>query len=40
VPTVHRQLTTGDPARFGEVAGRLFGTDFPDVESVELGVLA
>jgi glutamate racemase len=40
VPTVHRQLTTGDPARFAELAGRLFGTDFPDVESVELGVLA
>ena len=40
VPTVHRQLTTGDPARFGALAGRLFGTDFPDVESIELGVLA
>jgi glutamate racemase len=39
-PTVHRQLTTGDAGRFGELAGRLFGTDFPDVESVELGVLA
>jgi glutamate racemase len=38
--TTHRQLTTGDAARFGELAGRLFGTDFPDVESVELGVLA
>jgi glutamate racemase len=36
----HRQLTTGDAGRFGELAGRLFGTDFPDVESVELGVLA
>ena len=28
----------GTPARFGQLAGRLFGTDFPDVESVELGV--
>ena len=36
----HRQLTTGDPDRFGELAGRLFGTDFPDVESVELAVPA
>jgi glutamate racemase len=36
----HRQLTTGDAERFGELAGRLFGTDLPDVESVELGVLA
>ena len=39
-PATHRQLTTGDAGRFGELAGRLFGTDFPDVESVELGVLA
>ena len=37
---IHRQLTTGDADRFGKLAGRLFGTDFPDVESVELGVLA
>ena len=36
----HRQLTTGDPARFGALAGRLFGTDFPDVGAVELGLLA
>jgi glutamate racemase len=36
----HRQLTTGDAERFGTQAGRLFGTDFPDVESIELGVLA
>ena len=36
----HRQLTTGDPGRFGALAGRLFGTDFPDVGSVELGMLA
>ena len=39
-PATHRQLTTGDAARFGRLAERLFGTDFPDVESVELGVLA
>jgi glutamate racemase len=36
----HRALTTGDARRFGDLAGRLFGTAFPDVESVELGVLA
>ena len=36
----HVQLTTGDPARFADLAGRLFGTDFPTVESVELGALA
>jgi glutamate racemase len=36
----HRQLTTGDPERFREVAERLFGTDFPDVEPVDLGVAA
>lgn len=35
----HRQLTTGDPATFAELAGRLFGTAFPEVEAVELGVL-
>ena len=39
-PTTHVQLTTGDPARFSEVAGRLFGSDFPSVEPVELGALA
>jgi glutamate racemase len=39
-PATHRQLTTGDAERFGDLAGRLFGTDFPDVASVELGVLA
>ena len=38
--TGHVQLTTGDPARFADLAGRLFGTDFPSVESVELGALA
>jgi len=36
----HVQLTTGDPARFADVAGRLFGSDFPSVEPVELGALA
>jgi glutamate racemase len=36
----HIQLTTGDPARFAELAGRLFGADFPSVEPVELGALA
>ena len=36
----HLQLTTGDPASFHELASRLFGADFPDVERVELGVLA
>jgi glutamate racemase len=38
--TGHVQLTTGDPARFADLAGRLFGTDFPSIESVELGALA
>ena len=36
----HRQLTTGDPERFHEVAGRLFGADFPAVEPVDLGEAA
>jgi glutamate racemase len=36
----HLQLTTGDPARFADLAGRLFGSDFPTVELVELGALA
>jgi len=36
---VHVQLTTGDPARFEAVAGRLFGPDFVSAESVELGAL-
>jgi len=39
-PTSHRQLTTGDPARFHALAGRLFGSDFPEVEAVDLGVTA
>lgn len=37
---VHLQLTTGDPERFHALAGRLFGTDFPDVERVDLLVAA
>jgi glutamate racemase len=36
----HVQLTTGDPARFDAVAGRLFGTDFVAVRPVEFGALA
>jgi glutamate racemase len=36
----HVQLTTGDPDRFHELAGRLFGADFPDVERIDLGVPA
>jgi glutamate racemase len=39
-PAVHVQLTTGDPERFHELASRLFGSDFPDVERVDLGVAA
>jgi len=39
-PAVHVQLTTGDPDRFHELASRLFGTAFPDVERVDLGVPA
>jgi glutamate racemase len=36
----HAQLTTGDPARFAELAGRLFGAEWVSVDSVELGALA
>jgi glutamate racemase len=36
----HVQLTTGDPATFHTLAGRLFGSAFPDVERVELAVTA
>jgi glutamate racemase len=36
----HVQLTTGDPATFHSLAGRLFGSAFPDVERVELAVPA
>jgi glutamate racemase len=37
-PPVHVQLTTGDVGRFREVAGRMFGQGFPDVEGIELAV--
>jgi glutamate racemase len=36
----HRQLTTGDAAAFHELASRLFGSAFPEVESVDLGAMA
>jgi glutamate racemase len=36
----HLQLTTGDPDQFHALAGRLFGSDFPDVERIELAVAA
>jgi glutamate racemase len=35
---VHVQLTTGDAETFHGLAGRLFGSAFPDVERVELAV--
>ena len=38
-PAIHRQLTTGDPERFAELTGRLFGNGFPKVEPVELRAL-
>jgi glutamate racemase len=38
--TAHIQLTTGDPGRFADLAGRLFGSAFPSVESIDLGALA
>jgi glutamate racemase len=34
----HLQLTTGDPAQFHRLADRLFGSAFPEVEQVDLGV--
>ncbi|HEX7950836.1 MAG TPA: glutamate racemase [Candidatus Limnocylindrales bacterium] len=39
-PALHLQLTTGDPAQFHVLASRLFGSDFPDVEHVDLAVAA
>ena len=36
----HLQLTTGDAGTFHALAGRLFGSAFPDVEQVELAVTA
>src|SRR6476646_2120465 len=37
---VHLQLTTGDPDSFHALASRLFGSAFPDVQQVDLGVAA
>jgi glutamate racemase len=34
--TVHRVMTTGDPAVFERIAGRMFGDAFPAVEAIEL----
>ena len=36
----HLQLTTGDAGTFHALAGRLFGSAFPDVKQVELAVPA
>jgi glutamate racemase len=36
----HRQLTTGDPDAFHDLAGQLFGSAFPEVERVDLRVAA
>ena len=36
----HVQLTTGDPDTFHELASRLFGSAFPDVERIDLAVAA
>ena len=38
VDGAHLQLTTGDPETFHALAGRLFGSAFPEVERVELAV--
>jgi glutamate racemase len=37
LPAVHLQLTTGDVGRFQAIAARMFGSDFPDVEGIDLG---
>jgi len=37
-PATHLQLTTGDPVAFHALASLLFGSTFPDVEWVDLGV--
>jgi len=37
---VHLQLTTGDADSFHALASRLFGSAFPDVQQVDLGVAA
>jgi glutamate racemase len=36
-PATHVQLTTGDRAAFHDLAARLFGDAFPDVESILVG---
>jgi glutamate racemase len=36
----HLQLTTGDPDSFHALAGRLFGSAFPEVSHIELAVAA
>lgn len=36
-PVSHVQLTTGDVEAFRTIAGRMFGTAFPDVAGIELG---
>jgi glutamate racemase len=36
-PPSHLQLTTGDVARFHAIAGRMFGSEFPDVAGIVLG---
>ena len=36
----HVQLTTGDVEAFREIASRMFGDAFPDVQGVELGAAA
>ena len=37
-PVTHRQLTTGSLEAFRDLAGRLFGEGFVDVEAIALGV--
>lgn len=39
-PASHVQLTTGDAEAFHRLASRLFGSAFPDVESIDLRVAA
>jgi glutamate racemase len=36
LPATHRQLTSGDVAAFRTVAERMFGEEFPDVETIDL----
>jgi glutamate racemase len=37
-PATHLQLTTGDAASFHDLAARLFGAAFPEVETIDLAV--